>query len=128
LGKEKIMALHQARKKRRSYDQDAHLAEIVNTFFVLPEDAQEGLAKDFVEFTELVVEYMATCDSFELAPSEQELVRMRDAFVESGAAAVRSYLHEIHQPFYEKLAAGLEPLESAMQLEKGVRIKGPQTE
>ena len=68
LGKEKIMSLHQAQKKRRNYDQDINLHQIVNTFLILPEDAQESIAADFLEFTSLMVEYMANCEHLNWNP------------------------------------------------------------
>lgn len=110
LGKDKIMALHQAGKKRRSYDQDANLHQIVNTFFVLPDDIQEGAAALLLEFTDVLVEYMANCDMFDLEPNEVELDRMRDLFVAEGPAAVKNYLLEIHQPYYDVLVQESEPL------------------
>jgi hypothetical protein len=127
LGRDKIMALHQARKKRRSYDKDVHLAEIATTFFMLSEDVQEVFAKDFLEFTGLVVEYMANCDSFELVLSEEELARMRDTFVESGAAAVQAYLHQIHQFIYDKLSVEIETATiqepSLVEAKEGLYVK-----
>ena len=100
LGKEKILALHQTRKKRRSYDQDPHLHKIVNTFLVLPDDAQEGLAATFLEFTDLMVDYMANCDCLDTEPSEQDLLEMCKRFIEEGPQAVRGYLVDIHQSLY----------------------------
>jgi len=129
LGSEKIMMLHQSRKKRRAYDQDADLQKIVTTFFVLPEDAQDSLARDFLAFTELIVEYMANCDSFALEPKEAELVHMRDLFVMSGADAVRAYLAELHQPYYKIInsaEAPEEPKSTLIQGDQGLRIRGVQ--
>lgn len=127
LGRDKIMALHQARKKRRSYDKDVHLSEIATTFFMLSEDVQETFAKDFLEFTGLVVEYLANCDSFELVLSEEELDCMRDAFVEFGADAVRTYLHQIHQSVYDRLAAdvaeAMDSDTSLVEAKEGMRVK-----
>lgn len=133
LGPEKIMMLHQARRKRRAYDQDADLQKIVTTFFVLPEDAQDSLAKDFLAFTELIVEYMANCDSFGVEPKETELVHMRDLFVKSGAEAVRNYLAELHRPYYEIINSGEaiqeeSPKSTLVQGDQGLRIRGVQPE
>jgi hypothetical protein len=128
LGPEKIMMLHQARNKRRAYDQDADLQKIVTTFFILPEDAQDTLARDFLVFIELMVEYMANCDSFELEPKESELVQMRDLFVHSGAEAVRAYLNQVHQEYYKLLDSESEIAREAkstlVQGEQGMRIRG----
>jgi len=105
LGPEKIMALHQSRKKRRSYDQDPHTHKIAHYFYVIPEAEQETFATRFLEFTGMLVEYMANCESFSLEPQESELRKMRDLFVDSGENAVRDYLHELHRPYYEMLLA-----------------------
>jgi hypothetical protein len=119
LGKEKIMALHQAAKKRRSYDQDPNLHQIANTFLVMPEAHRQGFAAHFLEFTSLMVDYLATCDTFGLEPQQAELCRMRDLFVDTGADAVRDFLQEIHQPYYE-----MELKEASVVLtEEGMRLK-----
>ncbi|HEY9685802.1 MAG TPA: hypothetical protein V6C52_02375 [Coleofasciculaceae cyanobacterium] len=119
LGKDKIMALHQAAKKRRSYDQDPNLHQIANTFMAMPEAHRRGFAAHFLEFTSLMVDYLATCDTFGLEPQEVELRKMRDLFVDTGADAVRDFLHEIHQPYHE-----MELKESSVVLtEEGMRLK-----
>jgi hypothetical protein len=105
LGKEKIMAMHQAGKKRRNYDQDPNLHQIVNTFFVLPDEVQEGTAMSLLAFTDAIVEYMANCDAFDLEPNAGEMDRMRDLFVADGPLAVNAYLLELHQPYYKLLSA-----------------------
>lgn len=132
LGKDKIMALHQAGKKRRSYDQDPNLHQIVNTFFVLPEDAQENTAELLLAFTDLMVEYMANCDVFDLEPNPEEMVQMRNLFVEEGPSAVQSYLSEIHQPYYNVMAGGSESTQAGnlvVQDAEGllIRKKSPDT-
>lgn len=103
LGKDKIMALHQSRKKRRSYDAHPSLHQIVNTLFVIPDNFQESVASQFLELSGLMVDYMATCDSFDLAPQENELVEMRNLFIEEGPDSVHHYLHQIHEPYYAKM-------------------------
>ncbi len=131
LGKDKIMALHQSRKKRRSYDQDPNLHQIVNTFFVLPEDAQEGLAATFLEFTDLMVDYMANCDLFGQEPNPTDLQEMRTRFVEEGPLAVRNYLAEIHEELYRILHTEEAPNTPAnspnvalpVQVDDGMKVK-----
>jgi len=134
LGKDKIMALHQSRKKRRSYDQDANLHQIVNTFFVLPEEAQEGLAATFLEFTDLMVDYMANCDLFGSEPNPADLQEMRTRFIAEGPSAVRRYLGEIHEELYRILqtddAAAPSSVSSdaalPVQVDDGMKVKKAQ--
>jgi hypothetical protein len=99
LGRDRVMALHQSRKKRRSYDQDPHLHQIVNTFFVLPEEVQETVAAQFVNFTALMVDYMATCDAFGATPNSKDLDQMRKYYVETGPEAVKAYIETIHKDY-----------------------------
>jgi hypothetical protein len=128
------MALHQSRKKRRSYDQDANLHQIVNTFFVLPEEAQEGLAATFLEFTDLMVDYMANCDLFGSEPNPADLQDMRTRFIAEGPSAVRRYLEEIHEELYRILqtddAAAPSSVSSdaalPVQVDDGMKVKKAQ--
>jgi hypothetical protein len=101
LGKDKILALHQAQKKRRKYDQDPDLHKIANTFLVIPEAERVAFAGKFLEFTSLMVDYMANCETFGTEPKESDLQRMRELFVATGEQAVREYLMEVHQTFYQ---------------------------
>ena len=128
LGKDKIMALHQSKKKQRSYDKDPNLHNIMTHFFVLPDKIQDVLASQFLMFTERIVDYLAVCDSFGLEPQQEELRRMRDLFVEHGADAVDAYLAKIHKPYLDKLMA--EESEDALPKEQiaedqgGMKIRG----
>lgn len=99
LGKERIMGLHQSHKKRRSYDQSPGLHRIVNTFMVLPENEQEAVAAQFVDFISMMVDYMATCDAVGVMPKEEDLHKMRQYYAEDGTQAVQSYLRQIHQHY-----------------------------
>lgn len=103
LGKERIMGLHQSHKKRRSYDQSPELHRIVNTFMVLPEEEQESVAAQFVDFTSMMVDYMATCDAVGAVPKEEDLHKMRQCYVEEGTQAVQAYLSQIHQHYNQLL-------------------------
>lgn len=103
LGKDRIMGLHQSHKKRRGYDQSPELHRIVNTFMVLPEDEQESVAAQFVDFTSMMVDYMATCDAVGTAPQEEDLHRMRQYYVEEGTQAVQSYLSKVHESYNQLL-------------------------
>lgn len=105
LGKDRIMALHQSRKKRRAYDQDPNLHQIVNTFMVLPEEVQEPAAAQFVDFTAMMVDYMATCDAFGAEPKQEDLEQMRIHYVEAGPEAVRVYLETLHQSYNQTILA-----------------------
>jgi len=120
LGREKIMALHQAQKKRRSYDQDPHLYQIANTFLIIPEVDRVQFAKRYLEFISVMVDYMAECDTFDVDPKEADLRKMRDLFVEKDEDAVRAYLEEIHKPYYDKLESGQETIVAS---DTGLRIR-----
>lgn len=126
LGKERIMALHQSQKKRRSYDQSPELHHIVNTFMVLPEEAQETVAAQFVDFTAMMVDYMATCDAFGAEPKAPDLEEMRRRYVEEGTEAVKAYLETIHQKYNQMIALD-EPLqepELVLNTEGDLRLRG----
>lgn len=103
LGKDRIMGLHQSHKKRRGYDQSPELHRIVNTFMVLPEEEQESVAAQFVDFTSMMVDYMATCDAVGTAPQEADLHKMRQYYVEEGTQAVQSYLSKVHEAYNQLL-------------------------
>lgn len=105
IGKERILGLHQSHKKRRNYDQSPELHRIVNTLLVLPEDEQEAVAAQFVDFTSLMVDYMATCDAVGAAPKEEELQTMRQHYVQDGTQGVQTYLNKIHQQYNQLLLA-----------------------
>lgn len=119
MGSEKIMALHKSKKRQRSYDHDPNLTKIVNYFFVLPADNQDKLATQFLEFTELVVEYMATCDSFDIEPDQNQLAQLRDLFVETGSNSARDYLEAIHKPYHDAIQSDapipIQPTEPSRQ-------------
>ncbi len=119
LGKDRIMALHQSQRKRRSYDQDPNLHRIVNTFMVLPEESQEEVAAQFVDFTAMMVDYMATCDAFGAEPTEDDLSRMRDLYVNEGTESVKGYLDRIHQAYHEAIIS-----EESLQAPELVTDKG----
>lgn len=121
LGSEKVMALYQSRKKRREYDQDPDLFRIVNHFFVLPEQNQDKLARDFIGFTDLVVEYMATCESFDKKPLEKELHEIRNHFVNNGLESASKYLHTLHKD-YEKIVNEDETSQVVITSEKGMKV------
>ncbi len=103
LGKERIMAVHQSRKKRRCYDQNPHLHQIVSTLLVLPEAAQESVAAEFIDFIGLMVDYMATCDAFGATPKAEDLDQMRLCYVETGSTAVKAYIEAIHQAYNQTI-------------------------
>lgn len=105
LGKDRVMALHQSQKRRRSYDQDPHLHQIVNTFLVLPEESQEKVAAQFMDFTALMVDYMATCDAFGVAPKSEDLDKMRQYYVETGPSSVKDYIATIHKSYNQIIAS-----------------------
>lgn len=126
LGKDKIMALHQAGKKRRSYDKDPNLHQIANTFMVMPEETRQDFAAHFLEFTSLMVDYMATCDTFGTVPKEADLQKMRDLFVDKGEGAVRAYLEEVHKPFYEMVVVEEDKQQKLVGNDDGLRIRESQ--
>jgi hypothetical protein len=105
LGKDRVMALHQARKKQRSYDQDPHLHQIVNTFLVLPKESQETVAAQFLDFTALMVDYMATCDAFGVVSKPEDLDKMRQYYVETGPSSVKAYIETIHKAYNQIIAS-----------------------
>ncbi|MFX8565778.1 hypothetical protein ABTL91_19580, partial [Acinetobacter baumannii] len=72
------------------------------TLFILPDADQEMLAVQFLAFCDLMVDYMAFCDSFEQETNPAELAEMCRLFVETGAAQAQSYLQQIHQSFYAR--------------------------
>lgn len=123
LGAEKIMALHKSQKKQRSYDQNQYTHKIANYFYMIPEAEQESFASRFLEFTAIMVEYLANCDSFELQPEEAHLRKMRDLFVSQGEIPVRDYLMEIHQPYYERLLAADPEPPSLTETSQGMLLR-----
>ena len=95
MGSKKVMALYASKKKRRSYDQDPKTHELVNTFFVLEPRNQDRLARDMLDFTDHVIEYVATCEALDEEPDPRQLQRIRQIFVAHGNEAVAKYLTAI---------------------------------
>lgn len=130
LGKDRIMALHQSQKKRRSYDRDPDLHRIVNTFYVLPETEQESVAGQFVEFAAILVDYMATCDSFAAEPKPDDLAKMKDLFVANGIEAAQTYLQSLHASYNQILLAEevLPEPQIVMDASGGIQLKAKSNE
>jgi hypothetical protein len=103
LGSEKVLALYKSKNRMRSYDKDPDLHRIVNNFFVLPDENQMELASQFLGFTDMVIDYLAVCDSFGLEPKEKELESLQRRFVDEGLTSARQYLAEIHGKYHEEI-------------------------
>lgn len=122
LGSDKVLALYKSKNRMRSYDKDPDLHRIVNNFFVLPEDNQKALAKQFLGFTDIVIDYLAVCDSFGLEPHPGELENIRRCFVEDGLQAARQYLVEVHGEYHEQIG---EPEELTDENQPAATAKAP---
>ncbi len=120
LGTEKILAFHKSKNKKRSYDQDPKLHKTVNHFFLLPEKEQRLLARESLQLTKEVVEYIANCQNHHRVPSGDELKEMTRIFITRGYPYVHQYISDKYPEFQFS--------EKVIGNEEGMRVQSEKKE
>lgn len=133
VGQDKVLALYKSKNRRRSYDRDPDLHKIVNYFFVLSEEKQEKLANELLRFSEYLVDYLATCEAFDLKPKPEELDEIKRRFIQQGPQPVQEFINGIHGEYHRLMTMedGVETLptpavpksQTVIEHESGMRIR-----
>jgi hypothetical protein len=127
LGTEKVMALHKSKSRRRGYDKNPQLHKTMNYIYVLSESNRKLMAEKMLSLVQFIIEYLKTCQAFQMAPSEEQVGLLTSTFVRRGDTTARQLMAEIREKFEEtvRLASSRASSVSAMtpvHKNKGVRL------
>jgi predicted Zn-dependent protease with MMP-like domain len=95
LGHEKVLGLHQSKKKRRSYDQNPTMHKAINCIYVLPEDQQQWLSNQLLVLMKYVIKYFESHKKYGVPATADTLKMLTQAFVNGGAAEAEKTLASI---------------------------------
>ncbi|MEB3245783.1 MAG: hypothetical protein VKJ06_07350 [Vampirovibrionales bacterium] len=99
LGKDKILALHKSKHKRRFYDVNPQLHKAMNYIFVLSENNRLYMAKKMMELIDFVFDYLKACSSVQHVPCRDEIGNLASVYVRKGGAEAREFLEAVRQNF-----------------------------
>src|SRR6476619_3957588 len=81
LGHEKILGLHQSKKKRRNYDNNPTMHKAINCIYVLPSEQQQWLGNQLLVLMNFVIQYFEAHKKAGLPASAATLQALTQAFV-----------------------------------------------
>lgn len=123
MGTEKVMGLHQAQKRRRSYDQNAMMHKAVACIYVLPDGQQTRMAAHVLDLMDNVMNYFQTYREFSAPANTATLRRMTLAFVDGGGRAAGKIVFEIREDLARQTAADKVEVLAGEKVAKGTVIR-----
>jgi hypothetical protein len=99
LGKEKVLALHKSKARRRFYDHNPQLHKAMNYIFVLSEGKRQYVCQKMKALIEYVFDYLKTCDEFKALPNADNIGELANTFVRKGSPATATFLEGVRKTF-----------------------------
>jgi hypothetical protein len=99
IGKDKVLALHQSKARRRFYDNNPQLHKAMNYIFILSENKRQYVCRKMKNLIEYVFDYLKTCDDFKEVPTKDTIDSLATTFVNKGSPAALAFLNELQSNF-----------------------------
>jgi len=99
IGKERVLALYQSKKKRRKYDQNPFVHTTMNYGAILSDEQRTILMAKATEVIYVTLEYFGLCTTFETQPELSEITRLAEETIQNGGKSARAYLAEVKTVF-----------------------------
>lgn len=101
IGTEKVVGLHQSKKKRRSYDQNQSLHDALNSFYLLTPEDQSIVSDSMWELLALIQHYYASCFLAKEAVDFERLSTIAKTCATKGTAKAQEVVTDIIQKTHE---------------------------
>lgn len=94
LGKDKILAMHKAQSKQRSYDTCPHVSKTFNYWFILPDQERLNFASQIMGTSSAVYRFLKVAQEHKYTFEEQDLKRVVSSWIWEGEASTSKLIDE----------------------------------
>jgi hypothetical protein len=99
LGADQVMALYQAKQKRRHYDKNPYVHTTMNYGTALPEEQRNMLMGKAIGVIRITLEYFSLCNKFRTLPELPVISRLAEESIHKGDAVAHASLGEMRAIF-----------------------------
>ncbi len=107
LGVAKVLALYQAKQKRRSYDNSPVVHQAMNYLTLLSDEERDDMSARIIELTGMIVNYLEHCRTIPYSPTMSEIEAITQVYVDSGADQARELLTTLKEILMRKIESRL---------------------
>ncbi len=108
IGSEKVISLHKAKLKRRSYDQNPTIHQVMLYILILSPESRKEMAGKMSELMELMQGYLQLCRAFKVAPQKEVFEKISDAYAQQGMPLAKQLMASIQTKYAQRQKAQAE--------------------
>jgi hypothetical protein len=109
LGRDKVLAIFNSKRKRREYDQNAAVHRALNYLLVLSEENRQLISRKILSLMGYLQEYLHTCRTYDNVPSLETFESITAAYIQLGAMEAKKLLTSLESEFRHHLMQVSQP-------------------
>jgi len=103
LGAEKVMALFKSKQKKRDYDNNPQVHQMMNDLMILSPENRRFACEKMIELIGFITEYLQLCQAQPAAPKMETVENITETYVKMDKRACQEFMLALKKEFMNKL-------------------------